>query len=809
MDENDRTPGWLAPVLCGLATLWLFREFVFSGAMLYGSDTLSLGYMAREFYANAVTEHGVFPRWNPLLLGGTPFLESLAGGDALYPTSLLLFVMEPYRALGWKLVLHVFVAGLFMYGWVRALGRSRGAALLAGVAYSVAPFLVTLVRPGHDGKLFVTALTPLLFWAMEWTFTRRGVLPYVGVAAVVALVILTTHFQLAYFLFGAAGLYYAFRVVSAWRGWGDATEGAGVDDRALVPHGRAAAGRYGLFLAASVLGAAAAGIQLVPAFDYVTEHSRRTATTTRASEAENVAYSSSWSLHPEEIAGLVVPEFPGSDAGGDAEWTQGTYWGRNVVRDNHQYAGIAVLLLAMVGFLGTPRKALRWFLAGMGALALLYALGRHTPVWRIFYEVVPGIGLFRAPDMVAFLFGFSAVSLSAFGVDRLRASARHPGEGLDGPTKALLGAAAALLFGTLLAASGTLFDVWTSLLYPTIDPSNVQALQAVEPFVVRGFFLATLVAAVLAGLAFAARRGLLKGGGVVTVLVVLALVDGGRVSAPYVQTFDFQRWAAPDPIVDFLRERQAADPPFRVASAEQGFQSVRPAMFGLEMATGHHPNDLGRYRELIGMRGSGQPELLFQPAVQRLLNLRYLIVPGELQGGPEPVLQTQSGGRVYESLYELPALPRARLVADATVVPDERAVETILSPGLDPARTAVLARDPGVELPGGEATGSVAWLERGLNRQRLRVSSETPALLVVADNWFPSWRATVSGEEAPVLRAYHTLRAVPVPAGEHEVEIFYDSPLLAGSLALSVAAILLLAGAAAWDVARRRGRDTG
>ncbi|MGD2069401.1 MAG: hypothetical protein PVI57_12060 [Gemmatimonadota bacterium] len=802
MDEKNRIPLWLLPLLLGLATLWLFRDFVFSDAMLYGSDTLSLGYVARKFYADAVTQQGVFPRWDPQLLGGIPFLEALASGDSLYPTSILLFVLEPYRALGWKLVIHVFAAGLFMFGWTRTLGRSRGAALVAGLAYSVAPFLVTLVRPGHDGKLFVTALTPLLFWVMEWTFVRRGLLPYVCVALVVTLVILTTHFQLAYFLFGAAGVYYAFRSVAEWRGWGDGGAPSG---------GRASLGRFGLFLAASAAGALAAGIQLVPAVDYVTEFSRRTATTTQASPEENLAYASSWSLHPEEVASLIVPEFAGNNAMGDAEWTRGTYWGRNPTRDNHPYAGLAVLLLAGVGFLGMPRRAVRWFLAGLGTLALLYALGRHTPVWRIFYEVLPGVRLFRAPDMVAFLFGFSAVTLSSFGVDRLLEGAGdgggedsgHGARAIGSPVFVLAVAAGVLLLGTLLAASGALFNVWTTVVYPDIQPYARQALETVEPFVVRGFFLATLLAAVLASVAFAAERGMLKGAGIVAALCALVLVDGGRVSAPFVQTLDFRQWARPDPIVQHLVEVQRSSEPFRVASADQRYQSVRPAMFGLELATGHHPNDLARYRELIGMRGSSEPRLLFRRNVQQLLNLRYLIVPGELEG-LQPVLQTQVEGRIYESLYEFPTLPRARLVGSARVVPDERAMEVILSEDFDPATTAVLAREPGIELPGGPVEGTVDWVERGINRQRLRVTSESPALLVIADNWFPAWKATVSGREVELLRAYHTLRAVPVPAGELEVEIFYESGTLEASLALSLVTLLFLFGIASLDVLRRR-----
>jgi hypothetical protein len=77
-------------------------------------------------------------------------------------------------------------------------------------------------------------------------------------------------------------------------------------------------------------------------------------------------------------------------------------------------------------------------------------------------------------------------------------------------------------------------------------------------------------------------------------------------------------------------------------------------------------------------------------------------------------------------------------------------------------------------------------------------------LLVVADNWFPAWRASVDGAEAPVLRAYHTLRAVPVPAGEHVVEMSYRSEVLGRSLWMSVLLLFALAGATALSIWRER-----
>ena len=814
-----KLPAWLPWGLYGTLSLLLFGAFVFSSQMLFGSDTMGLGYMARQFYADAVRS-GDFPLWSPNLLGGVPFLEAISGGDSLYPTALLLFVMAPYRALGWKLVLHVFLAGVFMHGWTRSLGATRAAALVAGTGYLLAPFMVTLVYPGHDGKLFVTALTPLLFWAMESTLRRKGLLPHAGVAGVVALVILTTHFQMAYFLFGAAGLYYAFRCVQEARELGGpsataASEATPTGAEAAVerrPAWTPAFGRFGIFLASSVVGAAIAGVQLMPAVTYATEFSRRTATTTAATPEANKEYASQWSLHPEEVAALVVPEFVGNSAGG-ADWTTNTYWGRNFFKLQSEYVGLVVLLLAGVSFFGSRRRGVRLFLAAMGVLALLYALGAHTPVWHSAYALLPGIRLFRSASMVVFLFGFATVTLSAFGVDRLlELKGRADPAAATKVLRFLWVTTGLLALGFLLAAGGALGPLWTNLLYRDIGPGKAAALVTDQPYLVRGFLVATILAAGTAGLTWATVRGHLKRGGLVAGLVLLVVVDLWRVDAPFIQLIDPERVTRPDPLVEELVRRKEAEPPFRVANvgSVQADQDVTAAIFGIELAGGHHPNDLARYRELIGMEGSGSATNLLNPNVLRVLNIRYLIWPTAEQGGEpqgmEVVARNTSGGQVYKSLLAYPGLPRARLVGAAEVIPDNRVVERVLAQDFNPALTALLVEPSPVTLPGAPVQGDVQWVQVGLNRLELTVESDSNALLVVADNWYPAWKATVDGIEAPVLRAYHTLRAVPVGPGRHDVVMWYDPGTLRGGMLTTAFGLLVLVAVMVVSVVRDRRR---
>lgn len=809
-------PVWLAPVLYAVLAIFLFRDFVFTDQMLFGGDTLSLGYQARALYADALRELGRVPGWAPHILGGTPFLEALSAGDSLYPPSVfLLMLLEPYRALGWKLVLHVFLAGCFFYGWTRALGTSRAAALLAGTAYMLAPFLIGFVHPGHDGKIFVIALAPLLFWATERHFARPGLMTVSGIGLVVALVMYTTHFQMAYFLFGSAGLYAIYRTIQIARGAdevvGDPSDaGAGADagdanastgeggaSSGRVSWGRAGGLRFALFMLGAVLGAAGAAYQFVPAIDYVTEYSRRIQTTRESAGETGRAWSASYSLHPEEVMSFIVPEFPGNYAAGNT-WTTGTYWGRNGFKDNHEYAGIIVLLLASISFLGAARRQLRLFLTGWGVFALLYSLGANTPVWSIMYEVVPGISLFRANGMVSYLFGFAAITLAAFGLDHLlRLVAEADEERLAKVQKvAWIGAGFVGVLAVLIT-SGVFTSIWTTVVYPGIDARRAQVLAAHLPNIARGAAIVAFLTAAAAGTIWALIRGHLPMKAAVAVLLVLVVVDEARIDAPFIQTIDFHSWSQPDPTVRAMMTAEQGGQPYRLWSLRDASQDVRPAAHGVELVAGHHPNDLSRYRELIGMVGSGDAQNLGNTNVRRILNVRYILWP-DSERGPAPqgmpvVAEAQfQGGRVASTMIADAGLARARLVGSAVVKSDDEAVPYILSEAHDPELEVVLSDEAPVALQGGTPVGSVQWVTREADRLELAVESDRPALLVIGDNWYPAWRATVDGSDVDVLRAYHTLRAVPVPAGASTVEMWYESDLLDRSFLVSLLVLLTL-----------------
>src|SRR5690606_22034530 len=86
----------------------------------------------------------------------------------------------------------------------------------------------------------------------------------------------------------------------------------------------------------------------------------------------------------------------------------------------------------------------------------------------------------------------------------------------------------------------------------------------------------------------------------------------------------------------------------------------------------------------------------------------------------------------------------------------------------------------------------------------VKTTVDGPGLLVLADNFYDGWRATVNGQPVEILRTNHTFRGVPIAAGESEVVFEYRNRELMLGAGVTFGGMLLLAGYGAWLFAARR-----
>ncbi|MDQ2810036.1 MAG: YfhO family protein, partial [Chloroflexota bacterium] len=164
------------------------------------------------------------------------------------------------------------------------------------------------------------------------------------------------------------------------------------------------------------------------------------------------------------------------------------------------------------------------------------------------------------------------------------------------------------------------------------------------------------------------------------------------------------------------------------------------------------------------------------------------------------------------------ALPRAFIVGNAAVLPAETIPARIAAPGFDPLQAVLLEQPPP---PGFAQTADHAASSRPLaagtatiTRYRnlsvdVTAQLAQPGWLVLGDVNYPGWAVTVDGQPAPLYTAYYILRAVPLPAGTHQVHFYFLplSVLLGGAVSGSTLLLILAVLYRAYSRRRRATRQ--
>jgi Bacterial membrane protein YfhO len=147
----------------------------------------------------------------------------------------------------------------------------------------------------------------------------------------------------------------------------------------------------------------------------------------------------------------------------------------------------------------------------------------------------------------------------------------------------------------------------------------------------------------------------------------------------------------------------------------------------------------------------------------------------------------------FSWLYQIEGTtPRAYVVNKTIVEKDPKQVLRLLSSyGFDPTREVVLDGEiptpPAAHL---KATAKIVQYDNNL--VTITTSADNEAVLVLADSYYPGWKAFVDGREEIIRRANLFFRAVRLPTGNHTVEFRYEPRSFAIGLAISAATLVAL-----------------
>ena len=769
-----------------------FFSFLNADRMIAGSDYLIGGYPFEKW----IGEQEEMPLWYPHIFGGVPVLGSPVGGP-LAPLAQLREIIPPHVVLALSFAVFLFLAGLGTYLYLKALGLSPYSAALGAVIYQFMGNLATTPAAGHAGRAASIAVFPLMLFFIHSGMKSKRLLYFLLAALSTAFAFYEGHFQITYYGLLLILAYVIYFLISHRKDY------VRKDVIRVLGYGLLTVVIICLLMAAiwlpvlSGLGAAARGVE------------------------RGYEYATSWAMPPLEIIDLFIPTFSG---------ILDNYWGINSFKIHLEYFGVIAIFLAFFAVVLLWKRRYVKFYAITTLVVVLIAIGSATPFFRIPYTLVPGFKLFRAPALIFYLASFSMTVLGALAFENIFVRKK------DIDTKKLFvvggGIVAVFVVIALVFSIGgdslvrsmqdSIKDTQLSLWGNQAARVKLSNIQKNFSSLVGGTWRTVLFAALIATFVYLSIRYRIRAWIFSLLLIAAALFDQLTLVSRFLpKAPPPEQYYAADDVTRFINEDQTQFRVFPTPWYEHA-SDLYLLYNNIQSAGGYFPNPLKRYQEFIGAGQSVMftPTNLMQyPNLVDILNIKYIIAPtlpeDITQYDPQVqalVIRIKSflsryqpvfAGRRYTVYKNQHAIPRAHLVHDYEVYDEAETMDILKSPSYDPYTTVLLEQDPGLDMPSpavDSISESVELVHYSPNEITCLVKTESPGFLIVADNWHPDWHAFVDGRRSRTYVANHTVRAVYVPAGHHEITMKYLSRGFIIGRIISIITLFLTMGIVALSI---------
>jgi len=819
-------------VLLGLS--YGFVPQVLQGKIVNQSDIS--GYVGMSHEMNTWNkEHPDDPTyWTDSMFGGMPTtaISTQNGGDYTQVLYDLLFA-------GKRPATYLFVALLGAFLLFLALGVSWPLSLGGAVAIAFCSYNFQIIQVGHNTKMQAIALMPWVLAALVFTynssreafsgaFARTGsrsdskakapLLPWrmllgsVLFALALSMQIKANHQQITYYLAIMVLLYAIVELIATIR---DKTWKSFITASALL-------------LVVGCAGIATNVNKLLPLAKY-TPHTMRGGSELSkdggSSKGLDLDYATAWSYGWEELPNLMIPDFNGGASAGavnpdksetikllkragqrnlkETAKSLPLYWGPQPFTAGPMYMGAITVFLFVLG-LGLYRKREKWWLVAAVLIAVFMAVGNHfMPFTAFCFKYLPLYNKFRTVSMALVVLQVALPVLGILTLDGIVKEKYNKKDVLKALWRALgitggfclLCCLAPGLFGSFSGASDAQMQ---DVLVDALVKDRIMLFRH-DAFVSLTFIL---TASLLLFWAHSKNgRKLASAIGICALVLMNMFFVGKRYlnEDHFTTPKDFNKPFAERPVDKIILADE--DPSYRVLDLTVNVFNSSVPSYHHKSVGGYSPAKLQRYQDLIEKYLSAEINGLYKAMgdvetmedfsaqmaaktpVLNALNTRYVVV----DPGFPPVVNDAAFG---------PAWFVKDYVTAST--PDE---EIALLGSVDLRTTAVLASS----LPtatGNLPEGSIEMTSYAPNRLKYHYTAPSDALAVFSEIYYPDgWHATVDGEPLELLRADWTLRAAILPAGEHDVEMYFlpDSYRVgaAVSRASSILLILLLIGALA------------
>ena len=765
-------------------------------------------------------------------------LENLLDGSAFAPQMLYWFLFPPLVAHELTYVIDSFVLALAGVYYLTGRRVHPLAAWTGGLALGLSGYTFTLFCAGHRGYFHMFSCAVWSFGLLARCFETRRLIYFAMLGLVFAWGSIYQPDVLI--LVGAvAGAYTLWLTATGREGAGDmkrdiARRLVSVWPRFLLSIAVLALAGFGGLRAAVTTQISNRDAQIASASSLDPKSSDKPTAVSDAEKHQRWIFATNWSLPPEDMAEFVVPGVFGNDS----MQMPYPYWGRlgrpsdevfqkgrmmPNYRQHTVYLGLIPVLLALLGVTAyfanrKEKKSLSLkltsdlrpstsdysdvpFWCGVWVVCLALALGRYTPVYRLFYAI-PYMDYIRAPVKFHHLAEIATAFLAGFGMDAFlrsgQAAVRRKLMGLA------LGFAGALLVGTLVAV------VSKPQMVSHISGLGMgQVASSLGDYAVENVLRALLLAALVALVAFvSAKRSerVIMGAG--CVLLALLTLDQTAVARRYVRVIDVAALYAENPVVKAIKKAAEgssanvinyatpnafAQEWFSTSLALNGILNLVPSADERETPLAKLFAALQKDPLRLWKLGHVQHVIVPRKACEAWLRSGTLHDVMDFELGAGTARQVSQPGEKTLTLArvsEVTAAPRF-LTSWKGGVPVDKQVEAVVGEASEISDAPAPA-----EVKVGSAAAAQARLlsskvRTGALSSRVRVSAPAEGLLVFDERLAEKQEVLIDGRRSSLYVVDALWPAALVPAGDHEVVLRRHRecllPLLSGATALAVA----------------------
>ncbi|MGI6572270.1 MAG: YfhO family protein [Fermentimonas sp.] len=798
-----------------LVSFIYFAPAVIEGRVIAQHDSLAAIGQGQE-QRNYMERHdGERTRWNLSMFGGMPSYQMSPTYDSSKPQEVAKKIYSLFLP---NYVSLLFILLLGFYILMRAFNASPSISALGAVFWAFSSYFFILISAGHLWKFITLAYTPPTLAGMVYAYREKYLLGGLLLMVFVAFQISSNHFQMTYyFLFVMFFLWLAFLV--------DA-----IREKKMTAFWKSTA----VVVAAGLIGVAANTSNLYHTYEYSQETMRGKSELTHHGDANRTGdglerdYITAWSYGIGETWTLLVPNTKGGASvplghnekamnKAKPEYAPifqqiGQYWGEQPGTSGPVYVGAFVLTLFVLG-LFIVKGPIKWALLAGTLFSITLSWGKNfMGLTDFFIDHVPLYNKFRAVSSILVVAEFCIPLLAALTVKEL---VQKP-EIIKSDPKPLY-----ISLG-VTGGIALLFAIAPKLFFSSfVSSTEIMALQSlppehIQPFIAnltdarvsiftadawRSFFIVAI--GVLIVWLFIRKK--IKPEWMVAGVLLLCLVDMWGVNKRYLNDDDF------------VTETNLQQPFVRTATDEYILQDTTRYYRVLNLATstfndgitpywhkvigGYHAAKLRRYQDLIDVhlmdemvalqqeviRSQGRLDTVDTEAfkVLNMLNTKWIIMPAQ-DGTTLPIENPHAMGNAW-------------FVDDIRFV--ESADEEIdILRTLDLSREAVADKRYKPLLAGqvpapADSASTIVLTNYDSDFVTYAVDARKDELALFSEVYYPKgWQVTIDGEPVEMLRANYTLRALPIPAGEHTVEFRFEprSIRVTDGIAYAALAVMLL-----------------